>query len=196
METMSFNNGYLEIAIGCMFSGKTSWLLDIHKKFTYCQSNVVVINHSDDTRYDNTMLSTHDQVKIPCIQMSSFKDIPSETLNKILEADIVLINEGQFFESLMSFVIVLLNRNKMIYVSGLDGDFRQQKFGEILDLIPLCDKITKLHALCSICKNGNPAIFSYRVNDDTKQKVIGSDNYIPLCRRCLNEKTHRQETSK
>ena len=64
----------------------------------------------------------------------------------------------------------------------MDGDYKRLKFGSILDLIPMCDKITKLTAICYKCKK--EALFSYRVTDTSTQVDIGSDNYIPLCRNC------------
>jgi hypothetical protein len=32
--------------------------------------------------------------------------------------------------------------------------------------------------------DGTPAIFSHRVSDESEQVVIGSSNYMPLCRGC------------
>ena len=63
-----------------------------------------------------------------------------------------------------------------------------QKFGAILDLIPLCDEICKLKSLCSLCKNGTAAIHSMRLTSETEQTVVGSDNYIPTCRNCYETK--------
>jgi thymidine kinase len=60
----------------------------------------------------------------------------------------------------------------------------REKFGLILDLIPLCDKVTKLTSLCGICKDGTPGIFSLRLTNENVQKVIGNNNYIPVCRNC------------
>ena len=194
MNKTLYPNGYLEVGIGCMFSGKTSWLLETYKKFTYCKTSVIVINHAEDTRYDDTMLSTHDKNMIPCTQLTTFDglispdDKTNSVLEKIMSVDVILINEGQFFGSLVPFVKYLLDNCKIVYVCGLDGDFKQEKFGEILDLIPICDKVHKLRALCSDCKDGTPAIFSHRINNDKQQKVIGSDNYIPLCRKCLHNR--------
>ena len=79
----------------------------------------------------------------------------------------------------------MLNNNKKIYICGLDGDFQRNKFGQILDLIPLCDKVTKLTSLCSICKNGAPGIFSMRLSTEKQQTLVGSDNYVPVCRKCF-----------
>jgi hypothetical protein len=52
-----------------------------------------------------------------------------------------------------------------IMAQGLEKHI-SKKFGNILDLIPYCDKVTKLTSLCSICKNGTLAIFSLRITDD------------------------------
>ena len=80
-----------------------------------------------------------------------------------------------------------LSSGKKIYVGGLDGDFERKKFGQILDLIPLCDKVTKLTSLCSLCKNGIYGIFSKRITNEKEQTVVGSNNYIPVCRDCYEK---------
>ena len=183
-----FETGYLEIIIGPMFSGKTSKLLDIYKQNKFCNIKVAVINHSEDTRYNETLLSTHDKVMIPCIQTTKLNTLTDN--NEIYESDVILINEGQFFDDLYGFVVDMLKFNKKIYVSGLDGDFERKKFGQILDLIPLCDKVTKMTSLCSLCKNGTPGLFSMRLSKEKQQMLIGSSNYIPVCRICYEENTH------
>ena len=187
MESI-YSEGYLEVAIGPMFSGKTSWLLEIFSQHTFCDKNVTVINHSEDNRYHEDMLSTHDKKMIPCIKTHTFvkDDTNKEIFDKSLSSDVVLINEGQFFEGLYDFVMLLLENKKIVYVSGLDGDFNRNKFGELIDLIPMCDKVHKLRSLCGICKNGTRAIFSKRLIESKEQKVIGNDIYVPVCRKCYN----------
>jgi thymidine kinase len=193
--------GYLEIIIGPMFSGKTSKLLEVYKQCKFCNIPVVVINYAEDTRYHDTMLSTHDKVMIPCIQTTFLNSIcfkPSEDnldyeklfeqYQSIKEADVILINEAQFFQDLTQVVLIMLNNKKKVYVSGLDGDFKREKFGTILDLIPHCDKVTKLTSLCGLCKNGTPGVFSLRLTNENEQKLIGSVNYIPVCRVCYDSR--------
>ena len=185
-STQSNTSAYLELILGPMFSGKTSQILDIYKKCTFCNIPVAVINHSSDTRYDiHTILSTHDQQKIPCFSFTVLAEIFNHST--IIQQQVILINEGQFFEDLVPVVKTLLQMVKKIYIAGLDGDFERKKFGSILDLIPLCDKVTKLHSLCSQCKNGTPGIFSMRLTKETQQTLVGSDNYIPVCRNCYQQ---------
>lgn len=183
-------NGYLELILGPMFSGKTSKILDLYKQCEFSNIPVVVINHTSDKRYSETMLSTHDLKMIPCIQASSLCDAMEilEIKNKINDATVILINEGQFFNDLYEWTEMMVDTNhKEIYICGLDGDFNRNKFGQILDLIPLCDKVTKLKSLCSMCKNGTKALFSLRVTEEKEQVLIGSDCYKPVCRACYNK---------
>lgn len=182
--------GYLEIIAGSMYSGKTSKLLEIYKQCVFCNIPVAVINYAADTRYDTVMLSTHDKKMIPCIQAYKLKDLwdteNSAYHNELEVADVILINEGQFFPDLYETVVTMISHKykKHVYVCGLDGDFERKKFGQILDLIPLCDKVEKLTSLCSICKDGNPGIFSMRITNEKEQTLIGSDMYVPVCRMC------------
>ena len=181
------NDGYLELFIGPMFSGKTSKILEIYKKYKFCNINVLVINYAEDKRYHETNLSTHDKIMIPCVSGLTLSEILTE--ERVDNHNCILINEGQFFTDLYEQVKYLLNeRKKTIYICGLDGDFRREKFGPLLDLIPLCDNVTKLTSICICCKDGTRGIFTHRLSNESEQKVIGASNYIPLCRKCYQEK--------
>jgi thymidine kinase len=179
MSSINKPGGYLELIFGPMFSGKTTRLIQHYKAYKFIEKKPVVINYSLDTRYSETALSSHDRVEIPCVFTS--------TLDKSMwiDADVILINEGQFFGDLVSMVMEMVeSHNKKVHICGLDGDFRRQRFGSLLDLIPYADKVEKLSAFCGMCRDGTPAIFSHRVSTEVNQIVIGSDNYIPLCRSC------------
>lgn len=175
-------SGYLEIAIGPMFASKTSWLISKFKQYAVYTDKVAVINYYSDTRYSNTELTTHDKVNIPCIQT----DILSNVEIDDSKVDIILINEGQFFDDIVPWVKKMVDeRQKQVYVCGLDGDYKRERFGTLLDLIPFCDKVTKLTALCGICKDGTRAIFTYRTVNSSEQVLIGEkDSYMPVCRKC------------
>ena len=185
---MSKNNqmekGYLSIILGCMFSGKTSKLISIYKHNKLADISTCVINYIDDTRYDKQLMSTHDGIKIECKRVKKIYDIFNDDNNILKSVKCFIINEGQFFDDLYDVVNLLVTEhNKIVYVGGLDGDFNMRKFGQMLDLIPICDKVEKLTAICSLCKN--TASFTKRIIKDDKQVLIGSsDMYIPVCRTC------------
>ncbi len=102
-------------------------------------------------------------------------------------SNIILIDEGQFFTDLMEVLYLVNTLNKHVFIFGLDGDFKRNRFGQILDLIPHCDTVEKLTAVCNECSK--TAIFSHRTNESSEQMLIGSqDVYQPLCRVCYNSK--------
>lgn len=171
----------LHIILGPMFSGKTSKLLEIYQQCILSNISVLVINHSSDLRYSDTMLSTHNKEMIPCVLTTRLFEI-----NEFNSYEVILINEGQFFNDLFDWTKQMVEKyNKKVYVCGLDGDSSRNRFGQMLDLIPISDKVTKLRSLCAICKNGTKAPFTLRTTVNHEQILIGNeDSYKPACRMC------------
>ena len=63
--------------------------------------------------------------------------------------------------------------NKHIYIAGLN-DF-EKRFTNILSLIPECDSIIKLNAICNKCDND--AIFTQRKNSCKEQINVDPQIY-------------------
>lgn len=176
--------GKLTIVCGPMYAGKTSHLI---KNYENHKAHAVVINFCDDNRYSQTMLSTHDKLMIPCIKVRNLADIEN-TLGIVLFKDAIktiFIDEGQFYSDLVPQVLKLIEVwNKDVFVYGLDSDFRRQKFGSLLELLPHADHIEKLRANCSQCHAINSAMYSHRLSNEQSIVVIGNSNYESLCRKC------------
>lgn len=180
------NEGFLEIILGSMYSGKTSRLIETYYRCLSCDIPCVIINHSNDTRYHDTKLSNHNNNMISCMQYNELNTFITRMSNMYKPGTIILINEAQFFPDLFESVLHLVeNKYFRVALYGLDGDFQRKPFGEILNLIPYCNNLTKLHSYCYDCKNGKKGIFSKRISDETNQVVVGSNNYKPLCRKCF-----------
>jgi len=174
--------GELHLILGPMFAGKTTRLINEANNINKLQNkNILVINHSSDDRYSkNTFITSHDNLQIPCIAMLN--------LNTIFENDIsninyIFINEGQFFPDLYDVIKKLLfEYKKIIYICGLDGDYKQEPFPncKLLELIPYSTSVEKLKANCSICKKKAP--FTKRIaNSNDIFLVGGSESYQPVC---------------
>ena len=178
---MTQPTSYLKVIIGPMWSGKSTEVINIFNHNRIAQISTLIVNHQEDKRYHIDKLSTHDKIMIPCTRYSNLKEL----LNKDL-ADFrcVVIDEAQFFDNLKVVVEKLIEMNKFVYVCGLDGDFQMKKFGNILDIIPIADEVIKKQALCAICRNGKKAPFTKRLTNESSQKLIGNNSYIPVCRSC------------
>jgi len=174
----------LELILGCMYSGKSSELVKRVNRLQTIQQSYLIYNSIIDTRYGSSGIYTHNQCHIPCsITNSLLTEVHTEPFKN---ATTIFIDEAQFFSDLYDFVKVSVEKyHKHVVVIGLDGDSDRQNFGQIHTLIPLCDDITKLKALCSICKDGTPGIFSKKMIISTEQVDIGStDKYSAVCRKC------------
>jgi thymidine kinase len=167
----------LEIVVGSMFSGKTTYVYNFVKD----NPESVVVNHSFDDRYGSTNdVVTHDGKKTECITTKKLRYVVDE----LIEHPIICIDEAQFFDDLYDIVLELVDTyNKRVIIVGLDGDSERKPFGQILRCIPIADSVVKLKSVCNRC--GNPGLFSFRHSNATTQVLVGGvEKYSPLCRRC------------
>ena len=170
----------LKIIMGNMFSGKTTELVRRLKRYEVIGKRILVINSSKDTRCLEHVLRTHDNMKFDCIKTNNLNELNYD------KVDIIAIDEAQFFIGLKVFVKKALVDGKTIILTGLDGDYKQDKIGEILDCIPLADKVFKLSAMCMECMDGTHGPFTKRiVNSDKVELVGGKEMYMAVCRKHL-----------
>lgn len=84
------------------------------------------------------------------------------------------------------------SEGKIVIMSVLSGTSFRKPFNDVLDLIPKCEKIKQLNAICKICSSS--ASFTLRTSVDERVELIGGgDLYMPVCRECFNFKTNQQE---
>jgi len=87
----------LEIVLGPMFSGKSTYALSYIRRQRAINKKVVVIKPDIDKRYsDENVLVTHDQEKTPCKFWRT--QIPFTLIDEMREADCVVFEEAQFFK--------------------------------------------------------------------------------------------------
>lgn len=176
-------SGRLEIILGPMFSGKSTEIIEIYNRYETIGKNILTLSYHKDTRYGNGVISSHNMVQKKCEMLENLMDIYDT--QKYNDSEIIFIEEAQFFGDLRKFVEKATDLDKKhVVVAGLSGDYKREKFGQILDIIPLAESIEKLDAFCIICKDGTLASFTKRIVNDTKEqeKIGGKETYIPVCR--------------
>jgi thymidine kinase len=183
------NAGHIEIVIGPMFAGKTSELLRRSASYEARGLVVAMVKSDKDGRYSSDHVVTHDGARKPCFSVPSLAEFRKIAADSYESFHVIAIDEAQFFPDLSEFCAVAADLDgKRVILAGLDGDFKRQKFGQVLDVIPHADSVTKLTAVCRYCENeGNynsPALFSLRLAEERAQEVVGgADMYAPVCRR-------------
>jgi len=177
----------LDIVLGPMFSGKSSYATSFVRRQKAIGKKVIVIKPNIDSRYSpGDVMVTHDREQTPCMVWDVSRLLAPSL--EITNNDCIVIEEAQFFRGLRNFVIYMLKSyGRHVLLVGLDGDARQESFGDILSCIPFATNVTKLHAYCMLCKDGTLAPFTKRNDNSGPQiDVGGSDKYLPVCLKHLN----------
>jgi len=178
--------GYLELIIGPMFSGKSTELLRQARRYAHVGKKVLVVNHALNVRYEGqpTSPKTHDAVRISRNAVSAryLRDVDGTDV--FLKADIIIVEELQFFPDAYPYVTKWADsQGKIIVAAGLDGDSNRQPFGDVLRLVPVANKVRKLSALCGRCGDGTLADFTLRKSKDHTRTLVGAhDEYEAVCR--------------
>ena len=183
---MFFTHGWVHVIAGCMFCGKTDEMLRLLRRFSIAGRQVVLVKPRLDTRTDEVTVVSRSGAEHRAVTVDHSAEIEAA----VGPADIVAIEEGQFFdEALPEVVEALAASGKQVIVTGLDRDFRGIPFGTMPRLLALADQVTKLTAICMVC--GEPATRTQRLIDgepapaDSPLIVIGGlgdETYEARCR--------------
>ncbi|MBT6161000.1 MAG: thymidine kinase [Flavobacteriaceae bacterium] len=170
--------GWIEVICGSMFSGKTEELIRRLKRAQFAQQKIEIFKPSIDQRYDDSLVTSHDENHIRSTPVPAAANIP------ILanDCEVVGIDEAQFFDDeIVKVCNDLANRGVRVIVAGLDMDYQGKPFGPMPALMATAEYVTKVHAVCT--RTGNLAHYSYRKSPNDKLVLLGEkENYEPLSR--------------
>lgn len=161
-----------------MFAGKTEYLIARLRQAAKQGMRVKAFKHAIDNRYDATHLVTHTQDR--------FDAIPVPDAAAVLEqsngADIVAIDEGQFFRNaLVPVVRQLLDRGATVLVAGISHDAWGRPFEPMPQLSDMADEVVAKESPCRVC--GEPSPYTQRMTAvNTLHMVGGLDDYEPRCK--------------
>ena len=179
----------LVVECGSMFSGKSDAIRRKGKRYEYAGIKAVFIKPDLDNRYDEFSVTTHNGDKVPAISTDIHGSLLS--IPEVLSADVILIDEIQFFkEQVIEDIEQLIQQGKRVYVAGLDLDFKGNPFYITQQLMSIADEVNKHKAVCMSC--GEDAYISHKKVQNDKLVELGhSDLYEALCRSCYNKKNQR-----
>jgi thymidine kinase len=175
------NTGWIEVICGCMFSGKTEELIRRIRRAQIARQRVAIFKPTIDTRYSSEHIVSHSEQSL----VADVVEDAAEIIEKAATADVVGIDEAQFFRpNLVDVCELLANKGKRVIVAGLDQDYRGKPFEPIPQLLAVAEYITKTLAICVIC--GNPADRTQRKTQQQDRVLVGArDIYEARCRKCF-----------
>jgi thymidine kinase len=175
------NTGWIEVIVGCMFSGKTEELIRRIRRAQIARQKVAIFKPKIDTRYSNDHIVSHSEAKL----LSTVVESSDEILAKAQDAQVVGIDEGQFFDQrIVDVAEELANKGKRVIIAGLDQDYRGKPFEPMPQLLAVAEYITKTLAICVVC--GNPADRTQRITPGVERVLVGAkEAYEARCRNCF-----------
>ena len=143
---------WLHVIAGCMSSGKTDELLRLLRRAEYARRRILLVRPDYDTRTPPEYAESRSRARYPSRIVAT--DDPSQivTLARELDADLVGIDEAEFFTpDIVEAVETLRRSGRHIVVTGLNLDFAGRPFGSMPELMARADEVTMLTAICVIC---------------------------------------------
>jgi thymidine kinase len=192
------HNGWIEIVVGSMFSGKSEELIRRVKRARIARQKDQVFKPLIDNRYSMGDIVSHDGDKVQAVGVGSSDEIMHQVED---HTEVVAIDEVQFFDpGIVNVCTRLANQGRRVILAGLDQDFRGEPFGSVPLLLALAENVTKLQAICMRCGlpasrtqrlvNGEPAYY-----DDPIIMIGAQENYEARCRKCheVPKRRHRAD---
>ena len=177
------DQGWIEVVVGSMFSGKSEELIRRLRRAQIARQRVQIFKPAIDVRYANDHIVSHSEMRIASEQVES----ASELLERVApKTEVVGIDEGQFFDPELPAVCNrLADLGKRVIVAGLDQDYLGKPFEPMPQLLAIAEYITKTLAICMVC--GAPANHTQRLVASGDRVLLGAQGtYEARCRRCFD----------
>ena len=175
---------------GPMYASKSTELFKYIEKGVYSKKKIILIRPLKDNRSyfahsycDNAMQKLIEERKV---DVFCIRDVTENIVKQANEYDIVAVDEYFMIENMLQLVMNISPRIDC-YIAGLLADSDCNLFEQTKIILPYCDEIVKLNAVCQEC--GESANYSYHKGNKTSQIEVGDTKYECLCRKCFLEKT-------
>jgi len=177
------NQGWIEVIVGSMFSGKSEELIRRLRRAQIARQHVQIFKPAIDTRYASNQIVSHSEMRIASNAVDSSRALLDLVTR---DTEVVGVDEGQFFDQELPMICnTLADQGKRVIVAGLDQDYLGKPFEPMPQLLAIAEYITKTHAICMVC--GNPANHTQRLVPSGDRVLLGAQGiYEARCRICFD----------
>ncbi len=153
---------WLHVIAGCMSSGKTDELLRLLRRAEVARRRILLVRPQIDNRTPAEFAESRSKARYPSVLVNPEEPSAILALARERDADMVGIEEGQFFDTqLVDIALALRDSGRHVIASGLNLDFAGRPFGPMPLLLAHADAVTMLTAICVVC--GDPATRTQRL---------------------------------
>jgi thymidine kinase len=186
-RSTGLGNGSLTLIMGPMFAQKTSFGILQLRRHRHRQHKCLAIKHAIDTRYttDKRILS-HDGMEFtPSVIRSTLDPHQDAQWAQMIDSfQVVLVEEGHFFNDLKAFCLYAIERHMVVYVSCLNATSEQTMFPSIVDVLPYANDIQYRQSSCTTCNSAAAPLTVCLSKKVSTIQVGGVAMYEPRCMTC------------
>ncbi len=175
--------GRIELAVGAMFSGKTSWVQGKARWSIIGGLKVIFMIPTCEDRYDKRALNvSHDGLKMEAVRVTT---LVGQDTNVPIDTDVICIDEAHFMPGLAMFCCAQRELGRKVYVAGLSSDKDGKPWPEMTFLMMHANAIHVFEGVCLVCQQ--PALYSRDISGrerDTSGSVVdigGDEKYASTC---------------
>lgn len=182
---IKYNDGWIEVITGPMFSGKSAELIARAKTLGYANKKSVIFRWKKDDRFSEKKIISRAGVEISAVTVENVSQMHQHITDDL---NAIIIDEVQFYDQkeVAEFAQKHASNGKRVIVAGLDTDSDMKPFESTMELMAVAEFVTKLSAVCFKC--GRSAAFTKLISGERENRIlIGSDQYEARCRRCYNK---------
>ena len=175
---------------GPMYSGKSTALFQRLERCLFARKKVLLVRPKKDDRGYFTHSGGVDLKKLEenfkeCFFIEEVEDIKKGFLDWILHEGFEAVFVDEYFMIPGSHLLCHQTVYD-VYFGGLLATSECTLMEETIKILPYCDKIKKLNAICDDC--GDYANYSYADFEKKSDVVVGDAKYKCLCQKCYNKR--------
>ncbi|MBQ8659258.1 MAG: hypothetical protein IJ475_00260 [Bacilli bacterium] len=168
---------------GPMHGGKSASMIEAYAGI-WNKERIMCFKPSFDTRDGDQIKSGALVGGIDSIVIEKFEDILDYYTDDITN---IFIDEAQFIKGNVSVLSYLsIAKDVDIYIAGLNMTSEQEPFMVMPYILAISDNVVNCRASCLDC--GREATYTYYEKEKNAKIVVGNEDYVSLCTRCLNKR--------
>lgn len=168
-----------------MFGGKSTELIRMIDRAQRGNKRVLSIKPAIDDRHGrDDLIHSHNDQSAPALVVARLADVPPD---EVTRADVIAIDEGQFFADLDAHCDAWSAAGKRVYVAALLSDVTQAPWPAVVPVAAKATHIEMCLAVCAMCGSDEAPFTMYApgFHSDTIVSIGGADKYRAVCRACL-----------
>ncbi len=171
----------IKVITGAMFSGKSFELIELLRELD--MDTVKIFKPNIDTRDKGIIKSRNTNQVYEALLIDDLAEIP-QWIDENVKT--IVIDEAQFLKGDVSIIMDLHLKGYDFIIAGLNLTSERKPFGIMKDFLSIATKVEVLYAKCAICGE-EKAIYTKYLGKEKNADVLVSDDYYPVCRKCLKE---------